>query len=77
MHGEHVEIFRHALLAGHSDPRWLTAVVEQAGELAHTSNLFHTAPQVVSSSTLWGLGCVGQAVTWHTLPVPQSACDLR
>lgn len=32
--------------AGHGDPRWLEAVVEQAGVLSHTSNLFHTAPQV-------------------------------
>ncbi|KAK9843515.1 hypothetical protein WJX81_006850 [Elliptochloris bilobata] len=31
---------------GHSDARWLAALTEQAGELAHTSNLFHTAPQV-------------------------------
>ncbi|CAL5223298.1 g5789 [Coccomyxa viridis] len=31
---------------GHSDPRWLEAVVEQAGTLAHTSNLFHSVPQV-------------------------------
>ncbi|KAI3423888.1 hypothetical protein D9Q98_009722 [Chlorella vulgaris] len=31
---------------GHSDPRWLEAVTEQAGMLSHVSNLFHTAPQV-------------------------------
>ncbi|CAK0784838.1 hypothetical protein CVIRNUC_008043 [Coccomyxa viridis] len=31
---------------GHSDPRWLEAVVEQAGTLTHTSNLFHSVPQV-------------------------------
>jgi 4-aminobutyrate aminotransferase-like enzyme len=31
---------------GHSDPRWYAALVDQAGRLAHTSNLYHTAPQV-------------------------------
>lgn len=31
---------------GHTDPRWLAALQEQAGLLAHTSNLYHTAPQV-------------------------------
>eukprot|EP00197_Chlamydomonas_leiostraca_P006408 CAMPEP_0202867010 /NCGR_PEP_ID=MMETSP1391-20130828/8478_1 /ASSEMBLY_ACC=CAM_ASM_000867 /TAXON_ID=1034604 /ORGANISM="Chlamydomonas leiostraca, Strain SAG 11-49" /LENGTH=459 /DNA_ID=CAMNT_0049547005 /DNA_START=140 /DNA_END=1519 /DNA_ORIENTATION=- len=31
---------------GHSDPRWLAALTEQAGALAHTSNLYHTLPQV-------------------------------
>jgi Aminotransferase class-III len=31
---------------GHSDPRWLEALTAQAGQLAHTSNLFHTVPQV-------------------------------
>ena len=30
---------------GHGDPRWLKAVVEQAGKLTHTSNLYHTVPQ--------------------------------
>ena len=34
-----------ACLAGHSDPRWLQTVTEQAATLAHTSNLFHTVPQ--------------------------------
>ena len=28
--------------AGHSHPRWLQAVNEQAATLTHTSNLFHT-----------------------------------
>ena len=32
---------------GHSNPIWYNAVVEQAGHLAHTSNLFHTVPQVL------------------------------
>lgn len=31
---------------GHSDARWLEAVTDQAATLTHTSNLFHTAPQV-------------------------------
>ena len=31
---------------GHSDPRWLEALTAQAKQLAHTSNLFHTVPQV-------------------------------
>lgn len=31
---------------GHTDARWLSALVEQAATLAHTSNLFHTVPQV-------------------------------
>ena len=31
---------------GHSDARWLEALTEQAKVLTHTSNLFHTVPQV-------------------------------
>lgn len=31
---------------GHGDADWLKAVVEQAGTLTHTSNIFHTIPQV-------------------------------
>jgi predicted acetylornithine/succinylornithine family transaminase len=31
---------------GHADPEWVAAVSQQAGLLTHTSNLFHTAPQV-------------------------------
>jgi len=31
---------------GHSDPRWVAAVTEQAAKLMHTSNLYHTAEQV-------------------------------
>eukprot|EP00200_Dunaliella_tertiolecta_P010522 CAMPEP_0202368366 /NCGR_PEP_ID=MMETSP1127-20130417/482_1 /ASSEMBLY_ACC=CAM_ASM_000462 /TAXON_ID=3047 /ORGANISM="Dunaliella tertiolecta, Strain CCMP1320" /LENGTH=470 /DNA_ID=CAMNT_0048963775 /DNA_START=18 /DNA_END=1430 /DNA_ORIENTATION=+ len=31
---------------GHSDPRWVAAVTEQAQRLMHTSNLYHTAEQV-------------------------------
>lgn len=30
---------------GHSDPDWVTAVTQQATQLTHVSNLFHTAPQ--------------------------------
>lgn len=29
---------------GHADPEWVAVVSEQAGKLAHVSNLFHTAP---------------------------------
>lgn len=31
---------------GHSDARWYKALVEQAGKLSHTSNLYHTEAQV-------------------------------
>ena len=31
---------------GHADSSWVKAVVEQAGKLAHVSNLYHTVPQV-------------------------------
>eukprot|EP01025_Chloroclados_australasicus_P028156 TRINITY_DN2796_c0_g1_i4.p1 TRINITY_DN2796_c0_g1~~TRINITY_DN2796_c0_g1_i4.p1 ORF type:complete len:449 (-),score=64.12 TRINITY_DN2796_c0_g1_i4:222-1568(-) len=31
---------------GHSDPIWFKSLVEQASILTHTSNLFHTIPQV-------------------------------
>lgn len=31
---------------GHGDPTWLSALTAQAGQLSHTSNLFHTVPQV-------------------------------
>lgn len=40
------------LLAGHSDPRWLAALTDQAGTLCHTSNLFHTVPQVTACLSL-------------------------
>lgn len=30
---------------GHSDPDWVTAVSQQASQLTHVSNLYHTAPQ--------------------------------
>jgi len=31
---------------GHGDPDWLRAVTEQAGVLAHVSNVYYTIPQV-------------------------------
>jgi acetylornithine aminotransferase len=31
---------------GHGDATWVNAVSEQAGKLAHVSNLYHTVPQV-------------------------------
>uniref|UniRef100_A0A0C9S5B3 acetylornithine transaminase n=1 Tax=Wollemia nobilis TaxID=56998 RepID=A0A0C9S5B3_9CONI len=31
---------------GHGDPAWVKAVTEQAATLTHTSNVFHTIPQV-------------------------------
>ncbi|MCI0395476.1 MAG: acetylornithine transaminase [Chloroflexi bacterium] len=31
---------------GHADPEWAEVVAEQAGRLTHTSNLYHTAPQI-------------------------------
>ena len=31
---------------GHADPDWAKAVAEQASKLTHTSNLYHTAPQI-------------------------------
>ncbi len=35
-----------AFAAGHSDARWAAAIAEQASTLSHTSNLYHTVPQV-------------------------------
>jgi hypothetical protein len=37
---------------GHSDDRWLSALTAQAQQLAHTSNLYHTVPQVASGAGL-------------------------
>ena len=31
---------------GHSDPEWVSAVTQQAAQLTHVSNLYHTAPHV-------------------------------
>lgn len=37
---------------GHSDPHWVAAVCEQAGRLAHVSNLYHTEPHVALARRL-------------------------
>lgn len=37
---------------GHSDPGWVEAVREQAGKLAHVSNLYHTEPHVALARRL-------------------------
>lgn len=37
---------------GHGDPTWVKAVTEQAGKLAHVSNLYHTVPQVSKQNIL-------------------------
>jgi len=37
---------------GHSHPKWVEAIVAQAGELTHTSNLYHTAPGAELSEKL-------------------------
>ncbi|KAG0568924.1 hypothetical protein KC19_6G052100 [Ceratodon purpureus] len=39
---------------GHGDPTWVKAVIEQAGTLAHVSNLYHTVPQVKLAERLVG-----------------------
>ena len=33
----------------HGDPSWVKAVAEQAGKLAHVSNILHTIPQVINT----------------------------
>ena len=43
---------------GHAHPKWVAAVAEQAGRLAHTSNLYTTRPQLelaVTLATTFGL----------------------
>lgn len=37
---------------GHSDPEWVSAVCDQAGKLAHVSNLYHTAPHALLAQRL-------------------------
>lgn len=37
---------------GHAHPAWVDSVSEQAALLAHTSNLFHTVPQVALAKAL-------------------------
>lgn len=39
---------------GHGDSRWYEALVKQAGILCHTSNLFHTVPQVRATVCVGG-----------------------
>ncbi|KAI8463298.1 MAG: acetylornithine aminotransferase [Monoraphidium minutum] len=39
---------------GHGDARWYEALTRQAGILSHTSNLFHTVPQVELAKRLVG-----------------------
>jgi len=34
------------LALGHSDPEWISAITDQANNLTHISNLFHTTPHV-------------------------------
>ncbi len=50
---------------GHSDPRWVATLTEQAATLAHVSNLFHTAPQVGGN---WGCGTGPVAAGGSTSP---------
>ncbi len=40
---------------GHAHPDWVTAVAEQAGRLAHVSNLFYSEPGAVLAARLCGL----------------------
>lgn len=44
-----------AVPIGHSHPRWVAAVREQAARLVHVSNLFYTEPQVRLAERLTGL----------------------
>ena len=37
---------------GHGDPGWVAAVAAQAAQLAHASNLYHTAPQALLAQRL-------------------------
>ena len=37
---------------GHSDPDWVQAVAEQAAQLTHVSNLFHSSPHLQLAQTL-------------------------
>ncbi|MFL5799730.1 MAG: acetylornithine transaminase [Actinomycetota bacterium] len=46
---------------GHSHPRWVAAVAEQAATLAHVSNLWSTAPQEELARRLTGLAGFGLA----------------
>lgn len=57
---------------GHGDPTWLSALTAQAQQLSHTSNLFHTVPQVRGGAP--GL-CVCLSVTL-SLPVTPATTPL-
>jgi acetylornithine/N-succinyldiaminopimelate aminotransferase len=46
---------------GHSHPRWVAAVTEQAATLAHVSNLWSTGPQEELARRLTALAGFGQA----------------
>ncbi len=46
---------------GHSHPRWVEAVTDQARTLAHVSNLWSTGPQEELARRLTGLAGFGQA----------------
>jgi Aminotransferase class-III len=39
---------------GHGDPDWLKALIDQAGTLAHVSNVFYSVPQVGFGTSLLG-----------------------
>jgi acetylornithine/N-succinyldiaminopimelate aminotransferase len=43
---------------GHANPHWVKAVSEQAGRLAHVSNLFYTEPYVVLADRLTDLSAM-------------------
>jgi acetylornithine/N-succinyldiaminopimelate aminotransferase len=43
---------------GHANPHWVKAVSEQAGRLAHVSNLFYTEPYVVLADRLTELSAM-------------------
>jgi len=47
---------------GHGDSRWYEALSRQAGILTHTSNLFHTVPQV--GGGFWVVGSGGWLGCW-------------
>ena len=45
---------------GHAHPKWVEAVSEQAGRLAHTGNLFYTAPAIRVAERLSKLSLGGK-----------------
>ena len=44
---------------GHAHPEWVAAIAEQAGKLAHTSNLYHTEPGAALAERLCKLSGMG------------------